>query len=155
VRRRITTFLAGGLFALTLGGVATAGPFEDAAAAYQRGNCATALALWRPLAGQGDAKAQAALGAMYAYGLDVPQDYAAALARYHKAADQGPAEAQYNLGLMYDNGHGAPQGYKAALVWSCKAVEQGLAEGRRRKTTIVALARKLLAISIDNSLGGT
>jgi TPR repeat protein len=56
---------------------------------------------------------------------------------------------------MYDNGHGAPQGYKAALVWSRKAVEQGLAEGRRRKTTIVALARRLLAISIDNSLGGT
>ena len=44
------------------------GPLEDAAAAYQRGNYATALRLWRPLAEQGDAEAQSNLGLMSAEG---------------------------------------------------------------------------------------
>ena len=45
---------------------AHAGPFEDGQAAWGRGDYATALSLWRPLAAQGNAWAQFNLGAIYA-----------------------------------------------------------------------------------------
>ncbi len=68
-------FVAGVAVAVMLTGVAVAGPFEDGVAAYKRGDYATALRLWRPLAEQGDADAQFNLGLMYANGEGVPQDY--------------------------------------------------------------------------------
>ena len=58
---------------------AAAGPLEDAAAAYLKGDYATALRLWRPLADQGDASAQTGLGNSYYDGHGVSQDYAAAV----------------------------------------------------------------------------
>ena len=45
---------------------AYAGPYQDALAAYGRGDYATALSLLRPLAAQGNAWAQFNLGAIYA-----------------------------------------------------------------------------------------
>ena len=45
---------------------AIAGPFEDGFAAYQRGDYATAMQLWLPLADQGDAVAQYNLGVLEA-----------------------------------------------------------------------------------------
>ena len=59
---------------------AFAGASEDcaAAAAYGRQDYAAAIRLCRPLAEQGDAKAQSALGWMYANGHGVPQDDAQA-----------------------------------------------------------------------------
>ena len=47
---------------------AYAGPYEDAKAAYNREDYATALSLFRLAAAQGNAKAQYALGVMYEYG---------------------------------------------------------------------------------------
>jgi len=52
----------------------TAGPFEDASAAYDKGDYATALRLWLPLAKQGDAIAQFNLGQVYVNRLGVPKD---------------------------------------------------------------------------------
>ena len=92
-------------------------------AAYQRGDCETALHLWRPLAEQGDAKAQASLGIIYAYGEGAPQDYAEAVKWYLKAAEQGHAEAQFTLGLMYRDGRGVSQDYAEAVKWWRKAAE--------------------------------
>jgi len=63
-----------------------------------------ALRLVRPLAEQGDGRAQAVLGMYYQNGYGAPQDYAAALNWYRKAADQGLAPAQHALGHMYDAG---------------------------------------------------
>lgn len=62
--------------ALGVGGVAVAGPFEDATAAYERHDYATALTLWRPLADQGNAMAQFSLGNRYARGEGVPKNAA-------------------------------------------------------------------------------
>jgi uncharacterized protein HemY len=47
---------------LAVAGGAVAGPFEDAMAAYEADDYATALQLFRPLAAQGDVKAQYLLG---------------------------------------------------------------------------------------------
>src|SRR5262245_29359498 len=82
-----------------------AGPYEDGLAAYGRGDHATAIQLWRPLADQGNVHAQANLGFMYL----VSQDYANAASWFQKAADQGNAYAQANLGFMYLNGRGVSQ----------------------------------------------
>jgi len=60
--------------------------FEDGVAATLKGDYATAMRLWRPLADQGVASAQYNLGVMYANGQGVPQDYAAAVSWYRKAA---------------------------------------------------------------------
>ena len=86
-------------FTITLGMAqgANAGPFEDGHAAYTRGDYATALRLWKPLATQGDASAQINLAFMYYTGQGVPQDYKEAGRFYKLAAAQGNAKAQYNL----------------------------------------------------------
>ncbi len=102
-------------FTLGLTAPAWAG-LDEGVAAYHRGDYATALREWRPLAKQGNAKAQYNLGIMYNNGLAVPQDYAKALQWYRKAAEQGDAGAQYNLGL-YENGEGVPQDYAQAHLW--------------------------------------
>lgn len=72
--------------------------FNVGLAAYQRGDYATTLKEWKPLAEQGDADAQYNLGVMYGDGDGVPQDYAEAMRWYRAAARQGNASAQYNLG---------------------------------------------------------
>ncbi len=59
--------------------------FQKGYVAYQRGDYATALREWRPLAEQGDASAQTSLGVMYANGLGVPQDDTEAIKWYRKA----------------------------------------------------------------------
>ena len=110
---------------------AYAGTYEDGFAAAKRGDYATAVRLWRPLAEQGDARAQFNLGLSYANGWGVPLDYAQAVKWYRKAADQGLAWAQTNLGIMYENGQGVRQDFRLALIWYRKAAKQGDAEARR------------------------
>ena len=115
---------------MTLVSAAVAGPFEDGLAAHERGDYATALRLWRPLAEQGTADAQHMLGTMYANGQSVPQDYAEAVKWYRLAAEQGSANAQHMLGIMYANGRGVPQDYAEAMKWCRLAVEQGYARAQ-------------------------
>ncbi len=59
--------------------------FDEGVAAYQRGDYATALREWRPLAEQGHAPAQFILGIMYEDGQGVPQDYAETLKLYRNS----------------------------------------------------------------------
>jgi len=66
------------IVAVSFAGPVAAGPYEDGLAAYIKGDPATALRLWRPLAEQGFAGAQFFLGMMYVVGQDVPQDYVTA-----------------------------------------------------------------------------
>ena len=87
--------------------------FEAGAEAAARGDYATALKEWRPLAEQGDAGTQVLLGVMYRDANGVPQDYAQAVQWFRLAAAQGYAEAQFNLGVMYADGLGVPQDYPA------------------------------------------
>ena len=79
---------------LALAVPADAGPFEDGEAAYERGDFATALKFWRPLAKRGNAGAQKALGVMYDNGYGVPQDSAEAAKWYRLANAQVPNESK-------------------------------------------------------------
>lgn len=104
---------------------ASAGQFEDGLAAAKRGDFATAIRLWRPLAEKGDADAQYSLGVMYINGEGVPKDNVAAVTWYQKAAEQGHSTAQYDVGYAYIKGEGVPQDYVSARTWLRKAAEQG------------------------------
>jgi TPR repeat protein len=75
--------------------------YEAGKEAYDRGNYATALKEWVPLAEEGDASAQYALGFMYAGGQGVTQDDAEAAKWFRRAAEQGHPDAQFLLGRMY------------------------------------------------------
>ena len=102
---------------------ARADEFDAGVKAYESGDYATALRIFRQLADQGDATAQVILGTMYDEGKGVTQDYRAAVSWYRKAADQGNTKAQYNLGSMYGNGWGVTQDYGAAMRWYRKAAD--------------------------------
>jgi uncharacterized protein len=114
------------------------GPPEDALAAYKRGDYATALRLWRPLADQGNATAQNNLGRMYDKGQGVPQDDAEAVNWYRKAADQGDADAQNNLGIMYHHGQGVPEDYVQAHKWyNLAAANFPASETEKRENAVI------------------
>jgi len=73
------------------------------------------------LAEQGDAYAQFAIGARYATGEDVKQDYGEAVRWFTKAAEQGHVVAQATLGAYYWAGRGVPQDLPKAYFWSILA----------------------------------
>src|ERR1035437_4768893 len=96
---------------------AWAGDLEDGVAAYKRGDYATVLRLWRPLAQSGNAQVQSALGVMYDNGTGVTQDYQEALKWYRLSAAQGNSEAQFALGEMYRMEQGVTQDYAEVVQW--------------------------------------
>ena len=102
---------------LSFSHAAIAGDYENGLAAAHKGDFATALRLWTPLAEQGDALAQLFLGLRYAEGKGVVQDYKTAVKWYTLSAEQGEAKAQLKLGLMYDEGLGVAQDYVKAHMW--------------------------------------
>jgi TPR repeat protein len=91
--------------------------FEAGMDAYGRGDYATALREWRPLAERGHAGAQYNLGMLYDFRKGVPQDFATARQWYEKAAAQGHAGAQNNLGGLYEFGHGVTRNDVLAYMW--------------------------------------
>ena len=99
-------------------------PLEDATAANDKGDTATALAILRPLADQGNADAQYNLGVIYGEAQGVPRDFVEAGKWFAKAAAQGNASAQYNLGVMYFAGQGFAPDAAEAAKWFRKAAEQ-------------------------------
>jgi TPR repeat protein len=114
--------------AMLLGGnLAWADDSEDAVAAYNHKDYATALKIWRQLAAEGNAPAQAYVGVLYAQGQGVPQDYTTARQWYEKAAAQGDAKGQFLLGARYAQGQGVLQDYTKAAQWFEKAAAQGYA----------------------------
>jgi hypothetical protein len=147
-RKRITTQLVALGLSMGLITPVLAGPFEDATAAYGRGDFTTALRLLRSLADQGDTEAQNALAVMYEKGEGVAQDFATALMWYRKAADQGDAEAQLNLGNLYVNGQGVPRDYVMAHMWFDLAAAAGIEDASRDRDVI---ARRMTSAQIEEA----
>jgi len=79
---------------------ALAGPWEDGMAAYNRGDYAPAIQLFRPLARQGNARAQAAIGAMYRRGQGVAKSSAHAFMWLSLASARGDARAKAEMEEM-------------------------------------------------------
>lgn len=116
--------------------IAVAADFDAGKEAYERGDYATALKEFRPLAAQGDAAAQYNLALMYDFGLGVPQDHAEAATWFRKAAEQGNADAQYALGVMYRNGQGVFEDFVFAYAWMNLAAAQGNEDARERRDAL-------------------
>jgi len=68
--------------------------------AWEAGDYAKAVAVWRPLAIAGDPDAQFNLGQAYKLGRGVPADLGQAEGWYRRAAKQGHLQAEDNLGLV-------------------------------------------------------
>ncbi len=134
-------------------GAAYAGPVEDAIAAYERKDYATALKIWRDGAELGFSFAQNNLGRMYDNGEGVPENDAEAVKWYRLAADQGNASAQYDLGYMYARGEGVPENFVQAYKWWNLAAAQGNDKAKKSKAVLeeimtreqIAEAQKLSA----------
>ena len=85
--------------------------------AYDKGDYAAAMKDWRPLADNGNARAQFLLGLLYYDGKSVPQDYAEALKWFEQSGDRGYVRAQRNLAEMYATGQGVKRDYIQAYKW--------------------------------------
>ncbi len=109
--------MLGGVCLLAWASQAMADALSDAKSAYAAGDYVQAEKLYKPLAKQGNVKAQLSLGMMYDLGLGVPQDYKEAANWYRLAAEKGDKEGQYNLGIMYARELGVPQDYILAHMW--------------------------------------
>ena len=98
----------------------TAGPLEDAKAAYARKDYATALRIWRAIAEQGDAEAQFQLGYMYILGQGVSKDFDKGMKLIDEAADRdGVSAISFLASALSDKD---PE--KAEKLWR-KAAELG------------------------------
>jgi TPR repeat protein len=112
--------------AVMISGEALAGPYEVGQEAFVRGDYATALRLWLPLARRGIVAAQNNVAMIYdSGGGGVRMDVVEAARWYHRAAEQGSAAAQNNLAAMYFEGRGIPQDFGEAVRWWRSSAEQG------------------------------
>ena len=114
-------------------GVGWSQNFQKGFDAYEKGDYATALKEWTPLAEQGDAVVQHNLGAMYNIGQGVPRDYKTAVKWYTLSAEQGYADAQLNLGVMYALGQGVIDDKVYAHMWSNIASSNGIEQAKENR----------------------
>ena len=105
--------------------VAAGQTFDEAVAAYGRGDYATAVRGFLVHAEQGNASAQFNLGDIYREGRGVLKDHAEAARWFRLAAEQGHAEAQNKLGVIYQDGNGVLKNMTKAAHWFRRAAEQG------------------------------
>jgi TPR repeat protein len=99
--------------------------------AYEKGDYATALKEFLPLAESGQTSAEAAVGQMYFEGKGVKPDMKEAARWLEPAASKGNARAQFLLGKLYLSGEGvaAPDPAKAAALTKA-AADQNLVEAQ-------------------------
>ena len=110
---------------LKCAGASWSADYRKGMEAGNRGDFVTAIRELSPLAKNGDANSQFALGQIYHQGLGVEIDYNKARMLYLKAANQGHAKSQCNLGVIYANGLGVQQNYTIAVKWFKLSAKQG------------------------------
>jgi TPR repeat protein len=89
--------------------------------AWQKGDAAAAVGIWRPLAEKGDADAAFNLGQAYRLGKGVPLDLAQAQSWLERAARKGHVDAAATLGLLlFQNGNRV-----GGMRWLKEAAEAG------------------------------
>jgi len=103
--------------ALILAQPALAAPLDDANAAFQRGDYATAERILLPIAEAGNPYAQYRLGMVYAEAMGEMRSTVEAAKWYESAALQGQPFAQYKLGILYVKGDGVPKDFVLAYMW--------------------------------------
>jgi TPR repeat protein len=112
--------------------------FADADQAWEARRYPEAIALLRPMADTGNARAQTRLGDAYLDGRGLPRDDAAAGAWYEKAALQGDTNAQVKLAALYASGNGALRNINLAYVWFGTAARLGSGAARIEQERVAA-----------------
>ena len=107
-----------------------AASFEDAVAAYQRADYASAMRIWHELGEAGDVRAVYNLGVLFDLGQGVAPDPARAAAYFQHAAQAGHVRAMSNYGRLLEQGRGVQKNEEQAAYWFQKAAEGGLAEAQ-------------------------
>jgi hypothetical protein len=103
-----------------------AAEFNDGIVAHLRGDYASAMQHMLPLAETSNHPlAQYYVGAMYANGQGVEQDFTQAAKWYDLAAKQGVAPAQFRLGELYAAGKSVPLDLERAYAWFSVAAKAG------------------------------
>lgn len=117
------------LIALLSIGSAWAGEVEDALERARQANTkadfATAAAIYRRLADDGNPKGMMFLGLMHAAGRGVARNPALACDYYQRAADKNLSLAQHLLGDCFYNGDGRALDYSQSKAWYERAAETG------------------------------
>ena len=116
----------------------------EGATAYEAGNYGEAASIWRPLAEEGDPKAQFNLGLLHETGRGVAEDPAEAAAWYERAARQGVTQAQLNLAALHQTGRGVAQAPAEALYWLEVAARLGEGAAREQAAATAAELAPLL-----------
>ncbi len=116
--------------------------FRAGLSAFNSGDFAAAMQLWRPLADKNDARSQAGIGFMYHRGLGVKTNDIQAAFWLRRAAEQGQAEGQMMLGNLYFFGLGVQQSYPAAYAWCELAQDNGQAEAQMCRDAALELLRE-------------
>src|SRR6266550_4220467 len=91
--------------------------FRRGLSAFNGGDYATALKVWRPLAERDEPRSQAGIGFMYHRGMGVSADDREAAVWLLRAAERGQAEGQLMLGILFYYGQGVPQSHVRAYAW--------------------------------------
>lgn len=99
----------------------------------------TSLDDLRKLAERGDPSAEFALGARYATGQEVNQDYAEAVRWFERAANHRHVIAQATLGAYYWTGRGVPKDLEKAYFWSILARAGGDEASKYRVAVLTSL----------------
>lgn len=120
---------------------------EDAARA------ASALRIFRRLAENGRAEAQAALGMMFVTGTGLEADPEEGRFWLTQAARQGYSPAQRHLGDLYAAGVGAPRDLVEAQAWYALSAAQGDSEAAQRAQTVMGELTPENQLKAANRLG--
>ena len=106
--------------------------WQEAKAAYDKGNYARALEPLHQLAAAGHAEAMGRIGLMYQFGNGVAQDYASAKRWYEKAIAAGDSDGYWFIGDLYEQGGpGIEKNWATSKRWYEKAIATGHNDGYR------------------------
>lgn len=122
---------------------ARADDIDDALAAYDRKDFATALRVLLPAAEEGEQRAMNTLGLMYLNGEGVARDTDEGKKWIGRAADQGDASAQFSLGVDLAVGHGVPVDLVEAHKWISLAAGRYSAEQSAERATAAGVLAEL------------
>ena len=111
----------GALLSSALLSSAWAGPWEDGMAAYNRGDYVPAIRLFRPLAEQGNPKAQSVIGAMYRKGQGVAKNSVRTFMWFSLAAKRGDAKANAELQQVSRDMTPAEMSQAREMMQACEA----------------------------------
>ncbi|MEO0791164.1 MAG: hypothetical protein AAFY27_01325, partial [Pseudomonadota bacterium] len=92
----------------------------------------------RTAAANGNPSAEFEVGARFAEGRSVPQDFKQAATWYERAAKQNFALAQYRLATLYERGLGTPVDKTLAKYWYLKAASQGTVKAMHNLAVLTA-----------------